>query len=478
MGVPRLRILAVDDDEASFLLLRRALTKVPDRGFDVEWMRNFEDGLKALTEQRHDVCLLDYQLHPGSGLDLLRKAIALGVKTPIIMLTGTDDPKVDIEAAQIGAADFLEKDHLNPVLLERSIRYALQHACTLNALQKSHERFRLLFERSMDAILIYDEQERFVEVNGAACDLLGFTAERLLQLRWQDLFTNAPLVANPDPGSLNWMSYRRLDGQTRAIEYSVSHLAPKLKLAVLRDVTERANLEREIQQASEREQRRLGQDLHDGLGQTLTGIACLARSLEDQLKAKHVEEAEKAGAIAQLINEALLHTRQLSRGLCPVELERNDLQAALRQLAENMKSLFGVVCQTQLDTKVKITDNAAAVHLYRIAQEASTNAVKHGHAKQIEISLFRSGARLVLRIQDDGKGFSRMPQATGMGLRVMRHRAGAIGAVLGIRSTKKGGTIVTCSLNKTPGGKKEENQTADASLAEEIAIPVKSTAVA
>jgi PAS domain S-box-containing protein len=444
------RVLLVDDEESSFLLLRRLLDKVPGKTFATEWAASYEAGLSALKENRHDVCLLDFRLGARTGLELLREAIAHGVQTPILILTRHDAPHVDLEAAQLGAADFLLKDQLEPVMLERVIRYSMQQAATLAALQKSHERFRLLFERSMDAILISDNRGRFVEVNGAACRLLGLSREELLEWKGSSVLAK---TLHPDtprrPERLGEMAFNKPNGESCFIEFASTRLAPDLNLSILRDVTERRDLEREIQEISEREQRRLGQDLHDGLGQSMTGIAFLAKVLQQKLEARDLEEARSAGSIAALIDQALAQTRRLSRGLCPVVLDANDIEAALEQLAENLRTLFGVACELECDPEMKIADNAVAVHLYRIAQEAATNAIKHGAAKTVLLSLTVRKSRLILRIKDDGAGFpATRPKGKGMGLRVMQHRCRMIGATLTIRAPKEGGVTVICSLPK------------------------------
>jgi signal transduction histidine kinase len=246
---------------------------------------------------------------------------------------------------------------------------------------------------------------------------------------------------------LGELSFAKPNGQRCFIEFSSTQLAPDLNLSILRDVTERRALEYEIQEISEREQRRLGQDLHDGLGQSMTGIAFLAKVLQQKLQARNIEEAEAAGNIASLINEALAQTRRLSRGLCPVELDANDIEAALEQLAQNVRSLFSVSCELQCEPEIKIADNAVAVHLYRIAQEAASNAIKQGRAKNILLSLRFSHSRLILKVKDDGAGFPAVaPKAKGMGLRVMHHRARMIGATISLRPSKAGGITVTCSL--------------------------------
>ncbi len=448
MVVAPVRVLLVDDEENFVFILRRLLSKVRDKKFVTDWVASYDEGLAALRERRHDACLMDYHLGPRSGLDLLREAIAEGIQIPIIMLTGSEDPKVDLEATELGAADYLLKDNLDFVMLERVIRYSVQHAATLQALQKSHEHFRLLFERSLDAILISDDGGNFMEVNGAACRLLGMSREELLQKKWSDLPARALNEQGPKRSEdLGELSFTKPTGERCFIEFSSAQLAPDLNLSILRDVTDRRALEGEIQEISEREQRRLGQDLHDGLGQAMTGIAFLAKVLQQRLQAKHAEEAEAAGHIASLINEALGQTRHLSRGLCPVVLDSNDIETALGQLAENLRAIFSVSCELQCEPDIKISDNAVAVHLYRIAQEAATNAIKHGQASYILLSLRSDKSRLILKIKDNGSGFSpTAPKGKGMGLRVMQHRARMIGATLSLRACKPRGVTVTCSL--------------------------------
>jgi PAS domain S-box-containing protein len=447
MTIAPVRILLIDDDETFFLLFRRTLSKVSGKKFVTDWAPDYEQGLATLQQNRHEACLLDYRLGSHTGLELLREAMGRGVQTPIIILTGLNDPKVDLEATELGAADFLVKDQLDPVVLERVIRYSVQHAETLKALQKSHERFRLLFERSLDAILISDESGKFVEVNSAACKLLGWTREQLLQGKWRDLPKTLQEHAQARSEETTELSFTKPNGENCFIEFISTKLAPNLYINILRDFTDRRALEHEIQEISEREQRRLGQDLHDGLGQSLTGIAFLAKVLQQKLHANFAQEAEAAGNIATLLNEALAQTRRLSRGLCPVVLDSNDIETALEQLAENVRTIFSVSCELQCEPDIQIPNNAASVHLYRIAQEAATNAIKHGRAKNILLSLTQSNSQVTLKITDDGAGFP--PTANkgkGMGLRVMQHRARMIGGTVRWRQSKAGGVIVTCTL--------------------------------
>jgi PAS domain S-box-containing protein len=219
---------------------------------------------------------------------------------------------------------------------------------------------------------------------------------------------------------------------------------------VARDITERKQLEKEITEISNREQQRIGQDLHDGLGQELAGIELMCQVLEKKLTAKSKAEAKQAGEIAQHIRAAISHTRKLARGLSPVELEANGFVSALHELTAHVQKFFQVKCRLECPDPVLIQNNSFATHLYRIVQEAINNAVKHGKARHVVVSLKPWGDKIVLSINDDGTGF--LPGAKkdgGMGLHIMKYRAGVLNAAFDVRSGIDGtGTTVVCIFNK------------------------------
>jgi signal transduction histidine kinase len=215
----------------------------------------------------------------------------------------------------------------------------------------------------------------------------------------------------------------------------------------VQDIAERWRLERELLDVSERERERIGQDLHDTLGQSLTGIAYLCRALRSRLAARDLPGAEDAAKIEQLMNGALRNARSLAKGLCPAELTGGDIGVALRELAESTHSLFGTVCAVDLDESVAIADHRVAAQLYRIAQEAIHNAAKHASPVNIHVKLGIRDGFTVLEIRDDGKGLvPRHSAPPGLGLRIMRHRAGLIGASLAVDPVASGGTCVRCTL--------------------------------
>jgi len=238
------------------------------------------------------------------------------------------------------------------------------------------------------------------------------------------------------------------DGHEFPVEISLSPLETEegvLVSSAIRDITERKHLEKTILEISGREQRRIGQDLHDGLGQHLTGIAFMTKVQEQKLIEKNLPEATDAAKIVRLVNEAINKTRELARGLLPVVSDAQGLMSALQQWAGEAEDLFGLSCRFECFAPVLIHDDAMATHLYYIAREAVNNAIKHGHPKKTVIRLAAAQGQGTLVIQDDGTGIPDVPgKGTGMGLHLMSYRARMIGASLQIQRGETGGTVVTC----------------------------------
>jgi signal transduction histidine kinase len=226
-----------------------------------------------------------------------------------------------------------------------------------------------------------------------------------------------------------------------------------------REIHRRKRLEREILAIGERERRRIGQELHDSIGQQLTGIAIMSRVLEQKLRRRHVPEAGDAEEIARLASQALAETRQLSRGLYPIDLDENGLTSALSTLAGVTQNVFGVRCMFDTQTPVAVSDSSAAVHVYRIAQEAITNAIRHGQARNIQIGLTSDGNYATLVVRNDGVAFPReLPENKGMGMQVMRHRAEMIDGVLTVNRGTQGGTEVVCVFAMKPKSRAGETE--------------------
>jgi signal transduction histidine kinase len=234
----------------------------------------------------------------------------------------------------------------------------------------------------------------------------------------------------------------------RSFHHNLEGQVRQRTTALTEEMAERERLERELLEISEREQRRIGQDLHDGLCQHLTGATLAGQVLEEKLAALNLSEAVDANKVVEIIEEGINLSRRLAKGLYPVEMEADGLMLALEEFAATSSELFKVSCRFECDSPVLIHDPATAGHLYRIAQEAVGNAIKHGKARNILIRLDVSEESTVLSVKDDGTGLPEpLPENRGLGLRIMAHRSAMIGGTFNVRRDETGGTLATCELD-------------------------------
>src|ERR1700733_7687997 len=295
-------------------------------------------------------------------------------------------------------------------------------------------------------VVVLDPEGRITRFN-RACELTtGYSLEEVRGKRIWDFFLVPEEVERfklifmqlsadllPEDYQSYWVTRH---GTKRLIAWSSTMLpgsngTPNYIIATGIDITEREQLEKALLNISSREQRRIGQDLHDGLGQQLTGIAFMAKVHEAKLTEKCLAEANDAAKIVRLVNEAVHKTRELARGLLPVMSDAQGLMSALELWAGEVEDIFGVSCKFDCETAVLIHDNAVATHLYHIAQEAVNNALKHGKARNIVLRLSASNDTGTLTICDDGAGFPAAgPKDSGMGLHIMAYRANMIGGTL------------------------------------------------
>lgn len=212
-------------------------------------------------------------------------------------------------------------------------------------------------------------------------------------------------------------------------------------------IEERKRLENELLEIAENERRSIGFDLHDDLGQKLTGVSLMLKGLEQRLAADQHTCVAEARKIQTLVDEVIHHTHDLAHQFSSLDVTGDDLTSVLRGLAGNVKKLFGISCSLSIKGGLPELPPNTAAQLYKIAQEAVSNAIKHGKATQVVISLTRHNNQLVITVKNDGLPFSQPAHAKNrMGLRIMNYRASTIGATLDIKPLDKSGTLVSCVL--------------------------------
>lgn len=214
-----------------------------------------------------------------------------------------------------------------------------------------------------------------------------------------------------------------------------------------RDIEERRHLEETVLGISTDEKERIGQDLHDTLGQSLTGIGFLARALEKKLEDKSVPESLEIKKLRELVDKSIKQTHQMAKGLFPVDMMSGGLYAAINDLADMIKSLYNISCTFKYDKVVEVQNHQQAGQLYRIVQEAVNNSVKHANASKISIEAIVDDEDFILVVSDNGIGITTNSDRHGMGLSIMQYRARCIGATVDIGQQPGGGTQMKCRYN-------------------------------
>jgi PAS domain S-box-containing protein len=326
------------------------------------------------------------------------------------------------------------------------------------ALRRREQELADFFAEAPLGLLWVGPDGRIVRVNQAELNLLGRTGEEVFGHHVSELHADANAaedllyrLARGETVQDHRARLRHKDGSHREVLIDANGLRDNGRLIhsrwFTRDITPRVNLEKEILAISEREQGRLGRDLHDDLCQQLAGVEFLSQGLASDLATRTAEGASRAREIAGMVRRAMTQTRELARGLSPVLLEAEGLAEALRDLAASTRKVFGCNCRFRSESPVTVTDHPVAAHLYRIALEAVSNALKHGRARRIELKLAAEDHAMILTVSDNGVGIQRKPdESKGMGLRIMRYRAEVIGGTLAVRRRPRGGTLVVCRV--------------------------------
>ncbi|MEI6533821.1 MAG: PAS domain S-box protein [Verrucomicrobiaceae bacterium] len=335
---------------------------------------------------------------------------------------------------------------------------------TREALHESEELHRGILNTAVNAIITISERGLIQTVNPATERMFGYRSEELIGQNVSILMPG-PYREHHDGylsryrktgekkiiGIGREVVARRKDGSVFPVDLSVGEVLltnSRVFTGIIRDISDRKDLEQKILDISEGEQQRIGQDIHDDLCQQLAAIGCLSQVVHQRLKQGGSGDARNMEEIMRLLSQANARAREMARGLVPVVLESEGLMSALAEMASGTEKVFRVSCPFRCERPVLLQDNKVATQLYRIAQEAVGNAIKHSHADRIEVSLSASADKIILRIRDNGIGIpDHAPgRGTGLGLLTMSHRARMIGGNVTVEPDPYGGTEVQCVI--------------------------------
>ncbi|HOP97052.1 MAG TPA: PAS domain S-box protein [Verrucomicrobiota bacterium] len=505
-GNRRLRVLLVEDSENDAALLQIALERA---GFALECERvDTAQALEAaLDRQEWDVVIADYVMPGFDGLSALALVKQRGLDIPFIIVSGhiTDDTAV--AAMKAGAHDYVMKDNLARLgpAVERELREIEVRNARRQAEKKLWEEhsFRQAIEHSVPSgITVVNPEGRQSYVNPAFCEMVGWSEEDLIGARPPFVYwppeeveviaaAMAEAVKSSSPGEGFELRFCKRTGERFDVLVQVTPLRDTFQnisgwLSSITDITrrkqaeaalrrsheelearvrertadlsaanaqlqsamaERRRLEHELLEITERERRRIGLDLHDDLGQKLSGVALMAKGLYLKLAKRRSPDAKEAAKIHKLIQQAMDHASDVAHDLATLDLRDADLEVALKQLAGHAKKTFGIVCRFQAETAAPRLEPNVVRQLYKITQEALTNAIKHGKTRRVNITLSGTREELVLTVRNSGVPFpSVVSRNAGMGLRIMNYRASLINVSLDIKPGKPDGTVIRCVL--------------------------------
>ncbi len=331
-----------------------------------------------------------------------------------------------------------------------------------DALRESEQSFRLMFAHNPLPMWVYDRETHvFLDVNDAALEKYGYAREEFLSMKIEDIrpaediprFREYIDAVSATVHQVTQWRHRKKDGTVLDVEVTAQDFPYRERpgrLVLANDITERKRLEKEILEISNREQRRIGQDLHDELGQLLTGIGFRLAELEGDLQTTEGPLAADAAEVGQMVERAIAQTRALARGLDPVNVEQQGLAVALREMTLSIEEIYGVSCVFVCPEPIQALDPEVATHAYRVAQEAIDNTLKHAQASRIDVRLVQQDTLLKLTVSDDGIGLpATNPRGEGMGLRIMDYRARIIGGTFTVQPEADRGTLVTCLFPHT-----------------------------
>ncbi|EDY19068.1 multi-sensor signal transduction histidine kinase [Chthoniobacter flavus Ellin428] len=453
------RLLIADDEEGLLYLMADGLRR---EGYEVESFDSGEEAHRWLARERADLLVLDLKLTDLPALSLIEQLRKEGRECPFIIVTGHGDERTAVNAMKEGALDYVMKDAGMLELLPSIVRRALAVVERERKLSEANETIRLRDERlqhviqtALDGFLRFERNGRLLEINEALSETLGYSMNEMLG---RSIFDSEAVafprevkehVATLEVGGTCkcFTQLQRRDGAPIEVEVSMRDDQGEI-FAFVHDVSEQRRLERKVLEIAFDERRQFGRELHDGLGQQLTALELMTHTLARELKVVAPKQAKTAWEITKYMRRAVTQTRELAHGLSPVAGDGEGLMQALQELAEMAKTA-GTPCEFECPQPVKIKDETIVGNLYRIAQEAIANSLKHAAPKRITLRLLNEGPDIHLAVEDCGRGLPRGKSAKpGMGMQVMQHRARVIGAQLQIHSAPGKGVKVICSLRK------------------------------
>jgi len=469
VSADRPTVLVVDDAPENLMIMEAILAN----DYSLKLFNDANDALDYAFANPPDLILLDVMMPEIDGFESCRrlKANPKLSDVPVIFITAKNDVENEGFGFSVGASDFIHKPISAPVVAARvkthlKIKFMLDAQKTKRmqaevALDELSQLHQSIVAETDSGVMVFKAGGKCILANEAAAAIVGGTLEEIQQANFKEI------QSWRDAGMLKAAEVALRTGATQKINtpmrtsygkdiWCVASLGridrrslPPYLLVVFSDMSAYKEAELKIINISEETQQRIGQELHDDLGQHLTGVAFMSEVLFQRLKSQGNADAEDALKITSLINEAISKTRKLAQGLYPVELKEIGLRGMLENLASNVESIHQIKCEIICMEECQINDSLTVINLFRITQEAVNNAIRHSGATKITLKMISTPTITTLEIADNGcgiDGFVEGDAQGGLGMHTMRYRASMLGATFRIVALPDGGTSVAISL--------------------------------
>ena len=465
------KVLIVDDDPGLVRLMKGALRA----DYDISWVTSGAEAIQWLSANAADLLLLDLKLSDCEATEVIAKIEEHGWDAPFIIITGQGDEHVAVEMMKRGALDYLVKEVNFLDALPGVVQRALTHSANEKRLRAAEEALRenqALTKAVLDSLPAYiavldctgkilavnDPWKAYAESSKRKAFSMAIVGANYLEVCRAASRVGEPCATDIAEGVEAVL--RENPKSSRALEYhctalggwyllTVTPLRGRTEGAVVAhgDISAQKKLEAEVLNIADRERQRVSADLHDGICQELTGIAFAAAALHRKLGKADRETAERIRELEEMINMAVGHTRAIARGLSPIVPDGYGLMYALQRLAQTASNAYGIECRFKCETPVEI-DLTRGHELYLIAQEAVSNAMRHSGATTVQLTLDETEDGIRVSVKDDGVGVSAhsSDQKVGIGLDLMKYRAGLVRGQLSVKSERGRGTEVMCLI--------------------------------
>jgi two-component system sensor histidine kinase UhpB len=462
-----MRILVIEDNEGDYFLVQEYLHEIFPK-IEIKHNTLLQDAIQSLKEASFDIILLDLSLPDSNGKDSIIEMVRLANGIPVIVLTGFGDLQFAMDSLKLGVQDYLLKDDVNPMVLQKSIGYSIERNKISTTLRVSESKYRYLFDNNPDFIFIFNPENYIIlDVNETATQILGYSKADFLKMKIWDIYEvdDQPeidllvknLTTNKASIHSKILKSKSSAGNTFYTDlalHKINYNGVDAVLTIGTDVTENVLLEQKLTEerrrktreiaeavitAQERERREIGLELHDNVNQILAGSLMYLGLLKKELKV----ESDLYKDIEKLITEAIQEIRTLSHNLIPPSLNELELGDALDHIISIAKKTTVLVIQKDLyDFKENEISNDLKLTIYRIIQEQFNNILKYARAKHILIRLYQEADKVVLCIKDDGRGFDTNTTTHGVGLINIQTRASLFNGEMKLISSPGNGTEV------------------------------------